>query len=122
MSDVFLGMWVVAYRELLRFIQERSRMFSSFAMPLLFLVIFGAGVLTGGLLVNHIKCEQPANPPPPVFDPNSRPPIGDHGGQVFAGRNILKNQKAFRIHRIERLQGSPMEVHQLHQSGDERLV
>ncbi len=43
MSDIFLGMWVVAYRELLRFVQERSRMFSSFAMPLLFLVIFGAG-------------------------------------------------------------------------------
>ncbi|MFH1382388.1 MAG: ABC transporter permease [Chloroflexota bacterium] len=43
MADVFRGMWVVSYRELLRFIQERSRMFSSFAMPLLFLVIFGAG-------------------------------------------------------------------------------
>ncbi len=43
MADVFRGMWVVAYRELLRFIQERSRLFSSFAMPLLFLVIFGAG-------------------------------------------------------------------------------
>src|SRR4030042_1295739 len=43
MEDVFRGMWVVAYRELLRFVQERSRMFSSFAMPLLFLVIFGAG-------------------------------------------------------------------------------
>lgn len=43
MADIFLGMWVVAYRELLRFVQERSRMFSSFIMPLLFLVIFGAG-------------------------------------------------------------------------------
>src|SRR4030042_119500 len=43
MEDVFLGTWVVAHRELLRFIQERSRIFSSFAMPLLFLVIFGAG-------------------------------------------------------------------------------
>lgn len=43
MADVFLGTWVVAYRELLRFIQERTRLFSSFAMPLLFLVIFGAG-------------------------------------------------------------------------------
>jgi ABC-2 type transport system permease protein len=43
MEDVLRGMWVVAYRELLRFIQERTRMFSSFAMPLLFLVIFGAG-------------------------------------------------------------------------------
>jgi ABC-2 type transport system permease protein len=43
MSDVFRGMWVVSYRELLRFVAERSRIFSSFAMPLLFLVIFGAG-------------------------------------------------------------------------------
>jgi ABC-2 type transport system permease protein len=43
MAEVFRATWVVAYRELLRFIQERSRMLSSFAMPLLFLVIFGAG-------------------------------------------------------------------------------
>ena len=43
MEYVFRGMWVVAYRELLRFVQERSRIFSSFAMPLLFMVIFGAG-------------------------------------------------------------------------------
>ena len=43
MSDVILGIWVIAYRELLRFVQERSRLLSSFAMPLLFLVIFGAG-------------------------------------------------------------------------------
>ncbi|MDO8569021.1 MAG: ABC transporter permease [Dehalococcoidales bacterium] len=40
---MFRGMWVVAYREMLRFFQERTRMFSSLAMPLLFLVIFGAG-------------------------------------------------------------------------------
>jgi len=43
MEDVFRATWVVAYRELLRFIQERTRLFSSFAMPLVFLVIFGAG-------------------------------------------------------------------------------
>jgi ABC-2 type transport system permease protein len=43
MEDVFRATWVVAYRELLRFVQERSRIISSFAMPLLFLVIFGAG-------------------------------------------------------------------------------
>ncbi|MFC1965409.1 ABC transporter permease [Chloroflexota bacterium] len=43
MEELFRGTWVIAYRELLRFIQERSRMLSSFAMPLLFLVIFGAG-------------------------------------------------------------------------------
>ncbi len=34
---------VIAYREFLRFLQDRPRMISSFAMPLLFLVIFGAG-------------------------------------------------------------------------------
>lgn len=43
MEAVFRGVWVISYRELLRFIQERSRLLSSFAMPLLFLVIFGAG-------------------------------------------------------------------------------
>ena len=43
MEAVFRGMWVIAYRDLLRFVQERSRLISSFAMPLLFLVIFGAG-------------------------------------------------------------------------------
>ena len=43
MADVFRATWVVAYRELLRFVSERSRLVSSFAMPLLFLVIFGAG-------------------------------------------------------------------------------
>ena len=43
MTDIRVGTWVVAYREFLRFIQERSRMLGAFAMPLLFLVIFGAG-------------------------------------------------------------------------------
>jgi ABC-2 type transport system permease protein len=42
-TETWRGIWVVAYRELLRFVSERSRMLSSFAMPLLFLVIFGAG-------------------------------------------------------------------------------
>jgi ABC-2 type transport system permease protein len=37
------GIWVIAYRDLLRFLQERSRFLSTFAMPILFLVIFGAG-------------------------------------------------------------------------------
>jgi ABC-2 type transport system permease protein len=41
---VFLrSVWVIAYREFLRFVQDRPRMVSSFSMPLLFLVIFGAG-------------------------------------------------------------------------------
>jgi ABC-2 type transport system permease protein len=43
MSENWRGAWVVAYRELLRFVNERSRIVSSLAFPLLFLVIFGAG-------------------------------------------------------------------------------
>lgn len=43
MTEVWRGAWVVAYRELLRFVNERSRLFSSFFQPILFLVIFGAG-------------------------------------------------------------------------------
>ncbi len=43
MTEVIVAVRVVAYRELIRFVQERSRLVSSFAMPLLFLVIFGAG-------------------------------------------------------------------------------
>ncbi len=43
MDETWRGVWVVAYREILRFVADRSRMVSSFAMPLLFLVIFGAG-------------------------------------------------------------------------------
>jgi ABC-2 type transport system permease protein len=43
MEEVFRGTWVIAYRELLRFVQERSRIISSLAMPIMFLIIFGAG-------------------------------------------------------------------------------
>ena len=43
MSEVWRGTWVVAYREILRFAGDRSRAFSSLLMPLLFLVVFGAG-------------------------------------------------------------------------------
>ena len=43
MSEIWRGIWVVAYREMLRFVADRARFLSSFAMPLLFLVIFGAG-------------------------------------------------------------------------------
>ena len=43
MVEVYRGLWVIAYREILRFVSERSRVLSSFGMPLLFLVIFGAG-------------------------------------------------------------------------------
>lgn len=43
MAIVFRTIWVIAYRELLRFVQDRLRMVSSFSMPLIFLIIFGAG-------------------------------------------------------------------------------
>ncbi len=43
MTEVLVAIRVVAYRELLRFLQERSRLISSFAQPFLFLIIFGAG-------------------------------------------------------------------------------
>jgi ABC-2 type transport system permease protein len=43
MSEIWRGTWVIAYRELLRFVSERSRLFSSFFQPIIFLVIFGAG-------------------------------------------------------------------------------
>lgn len=43
MSDILRGTWVVSYRELLRFLTERSRLFSSIFMPLVFFAIFGAG-------------------------------------------------------------------------------
>ena len=43
MTEIWRGTWVVAYRELLRFVNDRSRIVSSLAFPLIFLVIFGAG-------------------------------------------------------------------------------
>jgi len=43
MSEIWRGTWVVAYRELLRFVSERTRLIGSIAQPLIFLVIFGAG-------------------------------------------------------------------------------
>ncbi len=43
MAIVFRIIWVIAYRELVRFVQDRPRMFSSFSMPIIFLLIFGAG-------------------------------------------------------------------------------
>ncbi len=43
MTDILQGTWVIAYRELLRFVTQRARMLSSIFMPLIFFVIFGAG-------------------------------------------------------------------------------
>ena len=42
-SETVRGTWVVAYREILRFVTERSRIVGSLTMPLLLLVVFGAG-------------------------------------------------------------------------------
>lgn len=43
MTNILRAVRVMAYRDLLRFFQDRPRMISSFTMPVLFLVIFGAG-------------------------------------------------------------------------------
>lgn len=63
MANIFRSIWVIAYREFLRFIQDRSRMFSSFSMPILFLVIFGAGFgkLIGQMMpgMNYIQFMYP---------------------------------------------------------------
>jgi ABC-2 type transport system permease protein len=38
------GVYIIWYRDILRFWRDRARMFSSFGMPILFLVIFGSGI------------------------------------------------------------------------------
>jgi ABC-2 type transport system permease protein len=43
MSEVYRGTWVVAYREVLRFVSDRVAVLASLTFPLLFLAIFGAG-------------------------------------------------------------------------------
>ncbi len=64
MRELYRAVWVVAYRELLRFLQERSRILFSIAVPLLNLVIFGVGLnhLIGSLApgVNFVKFIFPA--------------------------------------------------------------
>ena len=42
-KEFFRSIYVVTYREILRFIRERSRLISAFLMPIMFLVVFGAG-------------------------------------------------------------------------------
>jgi ABC-2 type transport system permease protein len=63
MAEVWRGTWVVAYREVLRFVSERSRVISALAFPLAFLVIFGAGFgqVIGSLApgVNYIQFMYP---------------------------------------------------------------
>lgn len=43
MTEIYRGAWVVAYREVLRFVRDRSRILANLTFPLLFLAIFGAG-------------------------------------------------------------------------------
>jgi ABC-2 type transport system permease protein len=43
MTETYRATWVVAYRELLNFVSDRSRILASVTFPLLFLAIFGGG-------------------------------------------------------------------------------
>jgi ABC-2 type transport system permease protein len=43
MTELYRGLWVVAYRELLTFVSDRTRIAASLVFPILFLGIFGAG-------------------------------------------------------------------------------
>jgi hypothetical protein len=64
MSEVYRGAWVVAYRELLRFVQDRPRVVSSLTFPLLFLAFFGAGfsnvvgAMAGGVDLLQFRARQ----------------------------------------------------------------
>ena len=55
MIELYRGTWVVAYRELLRFVRDRTRLVTTLVFPILFLAVFGAGFnnvvgpMTGGL-------------------------------------------------------------------------
>lgn len=43
MSEIYRGIWVVAFRELLQFGSDRTRIVSTLIFPLMFLVVFGVG-------------------------------------------------------------------------------
>lgn len=56
MYEIYRGTWVVAYREVLRFLSDRAWLLASLAFPLLFLVIFGAGFSNVvGTMAGHIN-------------------------------------------------------------------
>jgi ABC-2 type transport system permease protein len=42
-TELYRGLWVVAYRDILGFLSDRFRIVASLTFPLLFLAIFGAG-------------------------------------------------------------------------------
>ena len=52
---------------------------NSWKIILATVVIFGAGVLTGGLLVNCVHCKPPGNVEPPAVGANLRPSADNHG-------------------------------------------
>jgi ABC-2 type transport system permease protein len=43
MTELYRGVWVVAYRDLLNYVSDRFRVVASLTFPLLFLAIFGGG-------------------------------------------------------------------------------
>jgi ABC-2 type transport system permease protein len=43
MTELFRGLWVVAYRDILGYVSDRFRIVASLTFPLLFLLIFGGG-------------------------------------------------------------------------------
>ena len=43
MIELYRGVWVVAYRELLRVLNERSRLVGLLLMPVMILLVFGIG-------------------------------------------------------------------------------
>jgi ABC-2 type transport system permease protein len=43
MTELYRGLWVVAYRDILGFLSDRFRIVASLTFPLLFLLIFGGG-------------------------------------------------------------------------------
>jgi len=47
------GVYIIWYRDLLRFWRDRARLITSFAMPFLFLVIFGTGIASSVFGVNE---------------------------------------------------------------------
>ncbi|MGA2242233.1 MAG: hypothetical protein ABSH11_09360 [Verrucomicrobiota bacterium] len=52
---------------------------NSWKIILAALVIFGAGVITGGLLVHHVNGRPPSHVEPPSAGPNTHPPADNHG-------------------------------------------
>ena len=59
MSMALRAIWVTAYRELLRFLSNRTRLISSFTMPVLLLVVFSAGFSnTIGALIPGVNFTQ----------------------------------------------------------------